>query len=273
MPIAQAKFRRPLAHRRILTAGLSLFLTLAVCTTGGCVERRLTVRTNPPGAQLYVDNYEIGTTPVSTAFVYYGTREIRLVKDGYETLVIKQPIPAPWYEYLPFDFITENVVPGHIRDERVVTYQLRPAAQVPQDQLLGRAEALRQNGKAGALAANAALGPKLPPGPPGTVPLAPGVIPLPAPGAAPTETLPPGATLPPPGTPILPGNQLPPPGQAQPLYQGAPLNQPPLYQAPAPNFAPQSGAPAGPTYPAPGYGAPAPNGSVAPGGRTVPSLP
>ena len=87
----------------------------------------------PPGAVLYVDDYPIGTTPCATSFIYYGTRQIRLVKDGYETLVVNQPIPAPWYEYFPADFVTENLVPGHIRNVRVLTYDLRPMLMVPND--------------------------------------------------------------------------------------------------------------------------------------------
>ena len=90
---------------------------LVLCTSqSGCVQRRMTVRTNPPGALLYVDDYPIGTTPCSTSFTYYGTRKIRLVKDGYETLTVMQSIPAPWYEYTPIDFVAENFVPGQIRD-------------------------------------------------------------------------------------------------------------------------------------------------------------
>ena len=58
----------------------------------------MTVRSNPPGALVYVDDYQIGTTPVSTDFVYYGTRKIRLIKDGYDTLTVQQPFPVPWYE-------------------------------------------------------------------------------------------------------------------------------------------------------------------------------
>ena len=80
----------------------------------------MTVRSNPPGALLYVDDYEIGVTPVSTNFTYYGTRKIRLVKDGYETLTVMQSIPPPWYEYVPLDFVSENFVPGQIRDQRTV---------------------------------------------------------------------------------------------------------------------------------------------------------
>jgi hypothetical protein len=177
----------------------------------GCVERRLTVRSNPPGAQLYIDDYEIGTTPVSVNYTYYArARKIRLVKDGFETAVFYQSIPAPWYQYFPFDFVTENLVPGQIRDERVVTYQMQPTLQVTNEQLVARAEALRQNGQAGAVnRLPAGVGPPVvQPGtaiPPGTLP--PGTLP------APTETLPAPSPVPvaPPGQPIPPG-QYPPAG-------------------------------------------------------------
>ena len=106
-------------------------------------------------ALVYVDDYEIGVTPVSTSFIYYGTRKIRLVKDGYETLTVMQSIPSPWYEYVPLDFVSENFVPGQIRDQRVLDFQLKPQMLVPTDQLLQRAEQLRrgvhpaQRGRAG----------------------------------------------------------------------------------------------------------------------------
>jgi hypothetical protein len=134
---------------------------LAVCAQAGCVQRRLTIRSNPPGALVYVDDFQIGTTPVSTDFIYYGTRKVRLSLSGYETLTVLQPIPAPWYQYPGLDFVSENVVPGEIRDERVVEYQLKPQMMVPSPQLLGRAENLR----------HAAAGP--PGAPPGLPPVAP----------------------------------------------------------------------------------------------------
>ena len=103
----------------------------------------MTIRSNPPGALVYVDDYPVGTTPCSTSFVYYGTRKVRLVLSGYETLTVMQPIPTPWYEYPVLDFASENLVPGEIRDERVVDYQLKPQMIVPSQQLLSRAENLR----------------------------------------------------------------------------------------------------------------------------------
>ena len=87
----------------------------------------------PPGALVYVDDNEVGLTPVSVSPIYYGNRKIRLVKDGYETLTLIQSVPPPWYEIPPLDFFSENVVPGRIRDQRTFDYQLRPQGVVPQD--------------------------------------------------------------------------------------------------------------------------------------------
>jgi len=111
---------------------------------GGCVRRRLHVRSNPSGALVYVDNQRIGTTPCSVDFTYYGTREIRLVKPGYETLTVNQPIPTPWYQVPPLDFISENLTPKKIRDHRTVSFNLAPQLVVPTEQLLDRASELRQ---------------------------------------------------------------------------------------------------------------------------------
>ena len=131
----RSKFLRPTALVALAAIVFSLGLS-------GCVQRRMTIRSNPPGALVYIDDYEIGTTPVSANFTYYGTRKIRLVKDGCETLTVMQDIPTPWYEYVPLDFISENLVPGKITDRRILDYQLQPQMVVPTDQLLARAEEL-----------------------------------------------------------------------------------------------------------------------------------
>ncbi|MBA4019078.1 MAG: hypothetical protein C0483_18070 [Pirellula sp.] len=137
----------PLALRRgrIIAILLVAELTIAVASSGGCVQRRMTVRTNVPGAQVYVDNYEVGRTPVSTDFIYYGDRTIRLVKDGYETQTVVQPVSAPWYQWPGLDFFAENLWPFEIRDERQFDYQMQPQYVVPTDTLLTRAEDLRRS--------------------------------------------------------------------------------------------------------------------------------
>lgn len=128
-----------------------LMLVALLATSAGCVRRRLTIRSNPPGALVFVDNQEIGFTPVSTPYVYYGTRNIRLVKDGYETLSVKQNFKAPWYQIPPADFVTENFWPGEIRDERDLDFQLVPQQIVPTDRLVERAQGLRGNVQQGTI--------------------------------------------------------------------------------------------------------------------------
>jgi hypothetical protein len=130
---------------------IALACVVVCLLSTGCVRRRLTVRTNPPGAQVFVDDQEIGTTPCSAAFVYYGTRKITIMKDGYRTETVFQKIPPPWYEIPPLDFVTENVVPREVRDERVVDVQLVPEEIVPQQKLLDRAQSLRDSARSGSV--------------------------------------------------------------------------------------------------------------------------
>ncbi len=109
----------------------------------GCVRRRMTVRTNPPGATVSVDNQVIGTTPAATSFVYYGTREFRIEKDGYRTETVLRKFSPPWYEFPGLDFISESLWPGEIRDERVIDVELVPKEREQTDKVVDRADALR----------------------------------------------------------------------------------------------------------------------------------
>jgi hypothetical protein len=101
---------------------------------------------------VYIDDQEIGTTPVSTRFVYYGTRKIRLVRDGYETLTVLERFRPPWYELPPLDFVSENIWPSELRDERILQFQLIPRKAVPRQELVERAENLRQGSREGYVA-------------------------------------------------------------------------------------------------------------------------
>jgi len=190
---------------------VSLLAVATLLSTAGCVQRRMTIRSNPPGALVYVDDYQIGTTPVSTDFIYYGTRKIRLVKDGYETLTVRQPFPIPWYEIFPLDFVTENLWPWEIRDERVVDLAMTNTVAIPPESVVARAEQAR-------LAAGS-----LPAPPPVPVVQQPVAVPQPIP-APPPQSLPAPQVLPPQGGGLV----LPPPSPAP--FQGL---QPPRQNAPS----------------------------------------
>lgn len=130
----------------------ALFKLMLVAVVGcflladtGCVKRKLTIRSQPAGALVYVDQQEVGQTPLSVPFTYYGTREIILEKDGYQTVKEKHRIRLPWYQIPPLDFITENLISKEIHDERVLDFQLQPQVPTDETQLQQRAEQLRQN--------------------------------------------------------------------------------------------------------------------------------
>jgi hypothetical protein len=174
----------------------------------------MTIRSDPPGALVYVDDQPIGETPVSTEFTYYGTRKLQLIKDGYETLTVKQTFATPWYEIPPLDLVSENFWPREVRDERLVNFQLQPQQLQPTDKLVERADQLRVGARQGYAVTLPQTAPRPvptrplptvpPPAPPAGMP-APSLPPQPAAsqGPLPYETLPPAnpLLLPPPPPP------------------------------------------------------------------------
>lgn len=127
-----------------------LLLSLLTLGQTGCVVRQMTIRSEPPGAMVVVNRREIGITPVvvpSELFIYYGDYEIYLLKDGYEPLLVKQPVPSPWYEWFPFDFVSENLIPWRINDRHEYTFQLMPKRNPAPEQVLEQGSSLRQRGQ------------------------------------------------------------------------------------------------------------------------------
>jgi hypothetical protein len=128
------------------TACVSAFILAAL--TAGCVERRYVVTSEPPGAVVLRNHQPIGQSPVDDHFVYYGKYHFTLIKDGYNTLQVDQDIPAPWYEFPILDFFTENLWPWRFEDVRRFNYQLEPLQITNNDELLNRAQELRNRGQA-----------------------------------------------------------------------------------------------------------------------------
>jgi hypothetical protein len=142
--IDTANLARPPASsdlgRRIWPVALLFLLALS---SSGCMHRRLTVRSDPPGAALMVDGEEAGYTPASIDYTYYGTREITLTKEGYQTLTTPIKLKTPWYQVFPLDFISDNFALTKINDRRDVTYILQRENIEPTQNVENRANNLR----------------------------------------------------------------------------------------------------------------------------------
>lgn len=119
------------------------FLAALCAVQGGCIRRVLEVRSEPEGALVTIDRQTVGQTPVAVPFTYYGTREIRLEKDGFETLATKERIRAPWYDLPPLSFLTAHFSLRERRDVRRLDYRLTPKQMFDERELLQRAGELR----------------------------------------------------------------------------------------------------------------------------------
>ena len=75
--------------------------TTAVChclIVSGCLERQLTIKTNPAAALVELNDEEIGVSPVTVNFNWYGDYNVRISKEGYETLKTHRRLKGPWYD-------------------------------------------------------------------------------------------------------------------------------------------------------------------------------
>jgi hypothetical protein len=151
-------------HRVALAAALAL-------AGAGCIERKMVLRTEPPGAVAYVDDERIGVTPCETTFTHYGTRHVVLeyrrqeflkanggtapprYEGGFRRVTADAPLDVPWYQYPVLDLVTEVVLPVNITDRQEFVYTLEPAEAMTEDRerlqarraaLLERALAVRE---------------------------------------------------------------------------------------------------------------------------------
>ena len=127
-----------------LIAGVAL-ATFVMLSVPGCVRRTLTIRTEPAGALVCLNDEEVGRSPVTTDFLWYGDYDIIIRRDGCRTLHTHAEIAAPWYQVPPIDFFAEVFYPGKIHDARFLHYTLGPEQPPGREELIERAEAIRRD--------------------------------------------------------------------------------------------------------------------------------
>ena len=117
-------------------------LILLFLTAGGCVQRTLTVKSNPPGAIVSLNGVEVGRTPIERDFLWYGVYDVEVRKDGYEPLKKRGNVVAPWWQWPPIDFLAE-FLPLH--DRHTLNYTMHPISEAAADpkQMLQHADELK----------------------------------------------------------------------------------------------------------------------------------
>ena len=130
-----------MAQRYLLTRlALCLVALVASLHLAGCVERKLTIFTEPQGALVTLNDEEIGESPTTVNFQWYGDYNVRISKEGYETLSTHRELKGPWYDEFPFDFFAQIVNPNRIVDAYEWTFELAPKRQISRDELIRNAQ-------------------------------------------------------------------------------------------------------------------------------------
>ena len=115
---------------------------LAGLGLAGCVERKLTIGSDPPGAILLLNDVEVGRTPVTVPFTWHGDYDVRL---RYEKNVGTPENPkivryylhthrtttTPWYETIGIDLFAD-LSPQTYVDHQVWAFAI-PQVEEPSD--------------------------------------------------------------------------------------------------------------------------------------------
>ncbi len=145
--------RERLGNRVIACKACVAMLALAL-PIPGCVERTVTINSQPEGATVFLNDQEVGRTPVKVPFTWYGDYDIILRKDGYETLKTHCQLEAPWYQYPFIDLFAECLIPMTLRDEHILEpFVLAPFNAPTREGLLYRADEMRLQAREAGVAA------------------------------------------------------------------------------------------------------------------------
>jgi hypothetical protein len=126
---------------RLRSTHLLVAALVAVSGMTGCVRRTVSITSEPSGALVLVNDREVGRTPCSFDFTYYGTYDVQLSYDGYEPVSTSADADAPWWDTIPIDAISE-AVPANLQTKNAWHFTLIPIVH-DREALLARARELR----------------------------------------------------------------------------------------------------------------------------------
>ena len=123
---------------------IPLLLTAACLLSIGCIQRTISITSEPTGALVYLNDEEVGRTPVTVPFTFYGVYDVRMEAQGYHPLWTEQKAQAPWWETPGIDLFAETVPNGKAELHWHFTMDEQPPAEeVDADVLLDHATQLR----------------------------------------------------------------------------------------------------------------------------------
>lgn len=138
-----------LMRTRSTPVALTLLALTGAALSGGCLKKTIRVTSEPDGALVWINDVEVGRTPLETEFTFYGTYDVRVRREGYEAIITHEKADSPLYAVPPLDLAAE-AVPARIENLIRWHYVLTPVAEATGTKdgaeagLVGRADELRR---------------------------------------------------------------------------------------------------------------------------------
>jgi len=123
---------------------LTVIVVLAGYLCAGCVERLITITSKPAGAIVWLNDEEVGATPVTVPFTWYGQYSVVLRQEGYQPIITARKVDAPIYQWPGIDLFAECLLPVNLVDKHQWDFIMQPMAPVNVEELTGRAEEFRR---------------------------------------------------------------------------------------------------------------------------------
>jgi len=108
----------------------------------GCVQRTISITSEPSGALVMLNDQEVGRTPLQVPFKFYGTYDVRLERDGYQPKWTTAEAKAPWWEWPGPDLVAEAIPNAQSRIDWHFT--MEPAEGIDEDEFLERGRSLKK---------------------------------------------------------------------------------------------------------------------------------
>lgn len=130
----------------------ALLCTL-VLPLGGCVERSVTLVSDPPGSLIYLNDVQQGITPCTVPFKWYGDYSVRLRKTQnigtplkpkyvYYYLHTHKNMPRPWFQWYGVDLFA-SILPIEFKDHQIWAFVAPKVPQLSTQDLIEKANALK----------------------------------------------------------------------------------------------------------------------------------
>ena len=120
---------------------------------GGCVERSVTLVSDPPGSLVYLNDVQQGATPCTVPFKWYGNYSVRLrkkvnvgtplkPKNVYYYLHTHKTMQRPWYQWYGVDLFA-SLLPIEFKDHQIWAFIVPKVPTLSTPELIKKADELK----------------------------------------------------------------------------------------------------------------------------------